>query len=115
LPTCDLSKVAQIRAGVRFLERAGAAAKTPTSPVAGNLGVAHFLKSRFLSLCVIVVIGCLLLVSLVASTALMAFSDYLDRTLPNFSIILYLIHHALSFGFTTVFFAVILRYFPIIL
>jgi membrane protein len=84
-------------------------------PAVGNLGVAHFLKSRFLSLSVIVCIGFLLLVSLVVSTALMAFSDYLDRTLPNLSIILYLIHYTLSFGFATVFFAVILRYFPIIL
>jgi membrane protein len=81
-------------------------------PAAGNLGVAHFLKSRFLSLCVILVIGFLLLVSLVSSTALMAFSDYLSRTLPNFSIILYPLHHALSFGFTTVFFAVIFKILP---
>jgi membrane protein len=81
-------------------------------PAAGNLGVAHFLKSRFLSLSVIVIIGFLLLVSLVASTALIAFSDYLDRTLPNFSIILYIIHYAISFGFTTVFFAVIFKILP---
>jgi uncharacterized BrkB/YihY/UPF0761 family membrane protein len=32
-------------------------------PATGNLGVGHFLKSRFLSLCVILVIGFLLLVS----------------------------------------------------
>jgi membrane protein len=81
-------------------------------PAAGNLGVAHFLKSRFLSLSVIVIIGFLLLVSLVASTALIAFSDYLDRTLPNLSIILYIIHYAISFGFTTVFFAVIFKILP---
>jgi membrane protein len=81
-------------------------------PAAGNLGVAHFLKSRFLSLSVIVIIGFLLLVSLVASTALIAFSDYLDRTLPNFSIIIYIIHYAISFGFTTVFFAFIFKILP---
>src|SRR5215470_11740513 len=63
-------------------------------PAAGNLGVTHFLKSRFLSLCVILVIGFLLLLSVVASTVLMAFSDYIDRTLPNFSIILYFAHNA---------------------
>jgi membrane protein len=83
-------------------------------PAAGTLGVTHFLKSRFLSLSVIVVIGFLLLVSLVASTALIAFSDYLDRTLSNFSIIIYIIHYALSFGFTTVFFAVIFKILQII-
>src|SRR5215469_13916364 len=81
-------------------------------PAAGNLGVTHFLKSRFLSLCVILVIGLLLLLSVVASTVLMAFSDYIDRTLPNFSIILYFAHNALSFGFTTVFFAVIFKILP---
>jgi len=81
-------------------------------PAAGNLGVTHFLKSRFLSLCVILVIGFLLLVSLVASTVLEAFSDYIDRTLPNFSFTLYLVHYALSFGFTTVFFAVIFKVLP---
>jgi membrane protein len=78
----------------------------------GNVGVTHFLKSRFLSLCVILVIGFLLLVSLVVSTSLTVFSDYLDRILPNLSIILYLIHHGLSFVFTTVLFAVIFKILP---
>jgi membrane protein len=81
-------------------------------PATGNFGVAHFLKSRLLSLCIILVIGFLLLVSLVLSTALRVFSDYLDQTLPHFSIILYLIHHGLSFAFTTVFFAVIFKILP---
>jgi membrane protein len=78
----------------------------------GNLVVTNFLKSRLLSLCVILVIGFLLLVSLVVSTALMALSDYIDRTLPNFSTILYLAHYALSFGFTTVLFAAIFKILP---
>jgi len=78
----------------------------------GNLGVGHFFKTRFLSLCVILVIGFLLLVSLVVSTALAAFSGYIDRTLPNFSFILYFVHYALSFGFTTVFFAAIFKILP---
>jgi membrane protein len=42
-------------------------------PATGSLGVVHFFKSRLLRLCVILVIGFLLLVSLVISTALMAF------------------------------------------
>jgi len=81
-------------------------------PATGNLGVAHFFKSRFLSLCVILAIGFLLLVSLVVSTALAAFSDYFDQTLPNLSFILYLVHHALSFGFTAMLFAVIFKILP---
>src|ERR1700736_5916864 len=47
-------------------------------PASGGRGVWHFLKSRLLSLAVILVIGFLLLVSLVISTALAAFSDYLE-------------------------------------
>lgn len=85
--------------------------KVPATANPG-LSLAHFFKSRLLNLCVIFVIGFLLLVSLVISTALMAFSDYLDRTLPNSALILYLIHHALSFGFTTVFFAAIFKILP---
>jgi len=81
-------------------------------PATGNLGVAHFLKSRLLGLCVILVIGFLLLVSLVISTALTALSGYIDRSLPNFSIILYLVHYALSFSFTTVLFAAIFKILP---
>jgi membrane protein len=81
-------------------------------PATGNLGVAHFLKSRFLSLCVILVIGFLLLISLVVSTGLTLFSDYINRTLPNLSIILYVVDYALAFGFTTVFFAVIFKILP---
>src|SRR5215469_2712758 len=68
-------------------------------PATGNLGV-------------ILVIGFLLLVSLVISTALTALSSYIDRSLPNFSIILYLAHYALSFGFTTVLFAAIFKILP---
>ena len=52
----------------------------------------YLLKSRLLSLSVILVIGFLLLVSLVISTALAAFSDYLDRILPGLAIILHIVH-----------------------
>jgi membrane protein len=81
-------------------------------PATDNLGVGHFLKSRLLSLCVILVIGFLLLVSLVVSTALAACSIYIDRTLTDFSLILYLAHHAASFSFTAVFFAAIFKILP---
>jgi membrane protein len=79
---------------------------------AGSFSAWHVLKSRILSLSVILVIGFLLLVSLVISAALTAFSDYLDRTLPSLSSILYLIHLALSFGFTTVLFGVMFKILP---
>src|ERR1700720_4657913 len=44
------------------------------APASGGLGVPHLLKSRLLGLSVVLVIGFLLLVSLVISTALAAFS-----------------------------------------
>src|SRR5215813_15491512 len=81
-------------------------------PANGTAGVWHYLKSRFLSLSVILVIGFLLLVSLVMSAALAAFSDYIDRALPSFGAILYLVNHGFSFAFTAVFFAVIFKILP---
>ena len=82
------------------------------APASGGLGVWHLLKSRLLSLSVVLVIGFLLLVSLVISTALAVFSDYLDWILPGFATILHVIHLTLSFGFTTVLFAMMYKILP---
>jgi membrane protein len=82
------------------------------APASGGLGVWHLLKSRLLSLSVVLVIGFLLLVSLVISTALAVFSDYLDWILPGFATILHVIHLTLSFGFTTVLFAMMFKILP---
>ena len=82
------------------------------APASGSLGVWHLLKSRLLSLSVVLVIGFLLLVSLVISTALAAFSDYLDWILPGLATILHIVHLALSFGFTTVLFAMMFKILP---
>ena len=72
----------------------------------------YLLKSRLLSLSVILVIGFLLPVSLAISTALAAFSDYLDRLLAGLATMLRLVHLTLSFGFTTVRFATIFKILP---
>ena len=80
------------------------------APASGGLGVWYLLKSRLLSLSVILLIGFLLLVSLVISTALAAFSDYLDRILAGLAIILRVIHVIFSFGFTTALFATMFKY-----
>ena len=77
-----------------------------------GLPVWRYVKSRLLSLSVILVIGFLLLVSLIVSTLLQAFSNYIDRTLPDLSIIVYPLHHASSFFFTTIFFGVIFKLLP---
>jgi membrane protein len=82
------------------------------APASGNLSVWSLLKSRLLSLSVILVIGFLLLVSLVISTALAAFSDYLDRVLAGLATILRIVHLTFSFGFTTVLFATMFKILP---
>ena len=82
------------------------------APASGGLGVWYLLKSRLLSLSVILLIGFLLLVSLVISTALAAFSDYLDRILAGLAIILRVIHVIFSFGFTTALFATMFKILP---
>jgi membrane protein len=82
------------------------------APASGGLGVSHLLKSRLLGLSVVLVIGFLLLVSLVISTALAAFSDYLDWILPGLATILHIIHLTLSFGLTTVLFAMVFKILP---
>jgi membrane protein len=81
-------------------------------PTTGNFGVWHYLKSRLLSLSVIFIIGFLLLISLVISTSLQAFSDYIDQNLLYLSIIVYPLHHTFSFFFTTIFFGVIFKILP---
>src|SRR5467141_2042685 len=82
------------------------------APASRGLGLWHLLKSRLLSLAVILVIGFLLLVSLVISTALAAFSEYLDWLFPGLATILRIAHLILSFGLTTVLFAMIFKILP---
>jgi membrane protein len=82
------------------------------APPSEGLGVWHVLRSRLVSLSVILVIGFLLLVSLVISTVLTALSDYLDWILSGLATILHIVHLTLSFGFTTVLFAMMFKILP---
>jgi membrane protein len=82
------------------------------APPNGGLGLWHLIRSRLVSLSIILVIGFLLLVSLVISTALAAFSGYLDWILPGLATILRAVHLTLSFAFTTVLFATIFKILP---
>jgi membrane protein len=75
-------------------------------------GLWNLVRTRLLSLSMILAIGFLLLVSLVASAALAAFSDYLDRISPGLPLILSILHLSLSFGFTTVFFGMMFKILP---
>jgi membrane protein len=81
-------------------------------PAARTLGVWHLLKSRLLSLSIILVIGFVLLVSLVISAALAAFSQYLDEILPGLPTILHILHLGLAFVCTTVLFALLFKILP---
>lgn len=81
-------------------------------PPSGGLGVWRLVKSRLVGLSIILVIGFLLLVSLVISTALAALSDYLDRILPGLATVLHVAHLSFSFAFTTVLFAMMFKILP---
>jgi membrane protein len=75
-------------------------------------GIWQLVKSRLLSLSLILAIGFLLLVSLVVSAAITAIGDYLDRIMPGLPAILHIIHLTLAFGFTTVLFAMMFKILP---
>jgi membrane protein len=77
-----------------------------------SMPVWNLVKVRLVSLSLIAAIGFLLLVSLVVSAALTAFSDYLDRILPGLPAVLRALHLTTAFGFTTVFFAMVFKILP---
>ena len=67
---------------------------------------------RFLSFAMILVIGFLMLVSLVVSTALTAFGTWIGGLLPFQDVILQIINLVISLLFLTVLFALIFKYLP---
>ncbi len=76
-------------------------------------GFVQFLKTRVLSLGLVLSVGLLLLVSLVLSAGLAALSDYLRRLLPDVAVSLFfLLDVVLSLGLTTVMFALLFRFLP---
>ncbi|HVJ51966.1 MAG TPA: YihY/virulence factor BrkB family protein [Aliidongia sp.] len=77
-----------------------------------GFGAWNYVRSRLLSLSLVLTIGFLLLVSLALSAALTAFADLLDRTLPGLPVILRLLHLTLSLGFLTLFFAMMFKILP---
>ncbi|HEY9878603.1 MAG TPA: YihY/virulence factor BrkB family protein [Leptolyngbyaceae cyanobacterium] len=72
-------------------------------------GIGYFIQKRLLSFSMILVIGFLLLVSLVVSTALAALSGFLDHWLAGLS---WLINFAISISLVTLLFAAIFKYLP---
>ena len=75
--------------------------------------IKRLIKVRALSFGLILAIGFLLMVSLVVSTLLTAFSDWIMTLLPDFMIILFqIINNIISFLITTLLFGILFKYLP---
>ena len=77
-----------------------------------STGIMGFLRARFLSLAMVLVIAFLLLVSLVVSTGLSAAGAYSAHVLPAWQITLQIINIVVSFGVITLLFAAIYKVLP---
>jgi membrane protein len=77
-----------------------------------DIGLTNLVRQRLLSLGMIIVIGFLLLVSLVVSSVISGFSDYLQGLAPGLGALVQLMDLAVSFGLTTLLFAVMFKYLP---
>jgi membrane protein len=75
-------------------------------------GVLTFLRKRLLSFSAVLGIGFLLLVSLVVSASLSAFTGYLGGFLQNMSILGTVLNFTISFGVITLLFAFMFKYLP---
>jgi membrane protein len=82
------------------------------SPPTRSAGLVTLAKVRLRSLGLILAIGMLLLLSLAASTALAAFTDYLDRVLPGLPLVLQLLNFSFSLAFTTALFGLMFKILP---
>jgi membrane protein len=78
----------------------------------GRSGVMNFLRQRLLSFGMVLVIGFLLLTSLVLTTALTAFNDYLDRIFQLPPVLWGAAAFVISFGIVTLLFAFIFKVLP---
>jgi membrane protein len=75
-------------------------------------GVKSFLKTRFLSLAMVLGIGFLLLVSLLLSAALSAAGAYLGGLVPGWELTWQIVNAVASFAITTTLFALIYKVLP---
>lgn len=77
-----------------------------------GVGIWAKVKQRFLSFGMVLVIGFLLLVSLVMTTALTAFGGYLEGQAPGVPTLMRLANFVLSFAVVAALFALIFKYLP---
>ncbi|ATB40749.1 ribonuclease BN [Cystobacter fuscus] len=75
-------------------------------------GVIAFLRSRFLSFAMVLVIGFLLLVSLVVSAVLAALGAWFSNLLPGWTVMWQGVNLLISFGVITVLFAMMYKLLP---
>ena len=75
-------------------------------------GVINFIRTRLLSFGMVLGIGFLLLVSLIVSSLLAAFTGSWGHYLPGTAFLLHAINFLISFGVTTVLFAMIYKLLP---
>ncbi len=78
----------------------------------GPYGLAAFIRTRLLSLALVLGIGFLLLVSLVVDAALSAVGAYLDAYFSGATAILWVLNSAVSFAVSTALFAMIFKILP---
>ena len=75
-------------------------------------GVKGFIRIRFLSFSMVLVIGFMLLVTLVISAALAGMGNYLDAVLPIPAMVIQALNFLISFGVTTLLFTLIYKVLP---
>lgn len=75
-------------------------------------GILNFLRSNFLSFTMVLGIGFLLLVSLVLSAILAAVSNFANGLLPGMEFLMQIVNFVISFGVTTLLFAMIYKILP---
>jgi membrane protein len=80
-------------------------------PKPGN-GIIDFLRQRLLSFSMVLIIAFLLLVSLVISTLLVIFGNYLRDLIPGFTYLWQALNFLISFGIITLLFAMIFKILP---
>lgn len=77
-----------------------------------DLGVKGFIRKRFLSFAMVLGIGFLLLVSLVLSAVLAGINAYFSHLIPGVDFIWQIVNFVISFGITTLLFAMIYKFLP---
>jgi membrane protein len=75
-------------------------------------GIWGFIKDRFVSFSMVLGVGFLLLVSLIVSAVLTAITQLIGGRLPEAATLAYILDLIVSFGFTTLLFALIYKFMP---